>query len=67
MPADEASAKQPYRFKRGTAEEAGGLGCPKCGCLDWRVSSTWGARGAIRRRRVCRHCGYEISTSETPN
>ena len=42
-----------------------GLACPECGCLDFRVATTWRNRdGTIRRQRKCRHCGYGVNTSE---
>lgn len=41
--------------------------CPKCGCKDWRVVSSFQrANGDRRRLRVCRHCGFELPTIEAP-
>ena len=36
-----------------------GLACPKCGCRDFRTVKTWRIIGAVRRARVCRHCGWK--------
>lgn len=41
-----------------------GLVCPKCGCNHFNVLDTRNAKGVIRRRRECRHCGRRISTVE---
>lgn len=45
----------------------GKLTCPQCGCQDFRTSHTrpWEA-GGKRRRKVCRHCGWSVSTVEVP-
>ncbi len=42
-----------------------GIACPRCGCRDLRVRNTRRTDHAIRRYRVCRHCGRTITTSET--
>jgi hypothetical protein len=42
-----------------------GFECPKCACPLFRVTNTWGIRGAIRRARVCTHCGWTGRTMET--
>jgi hypothetical protein len=45
--------------------QGGGLICPKCGCADLRVG--WVRHtdpGMDRRKRRCRHCGYEFLTYE---
>jgi len=42
-----------------------GLTCPNCGCRDIRVKHTYPtAENRLRRRRVCRHCGWECSSEE---
>ena len=41
-----------------------GIACPKCGCRHWRVRDTDRLDGAIRRYRVCRHCGHHKTTFE---
>lgn len=39
--------------------------CPRCGCMDWRVESSYMATNRRQRRRVCRNCRQEIlRTSE---
>ena len=39
--------------------------CPRCGCRDWRVESSYVvASGNRRRRRVCRHCGQSLLRTE---
>lgn len=46
--------------------------CPRCNCADLRVTHTrhidlkWAGRQyrRIKRRRLCRHCGYIINTIE---
>jgi hypothetical protein len=41
--------------------------CPRCGCCDWRVASSYlRADGIRRRQRVCRNCGHALPTYETP-
>ena len=42
--------------------------CRHCGCRDTRVVKTWVLEGgAIRRKRVCRHCGQDYTlTTEVP-
>ena len=40
--------------------------CPKCGG-KFMVVSTW-MKGFIRKRiRVCKDCGYTVSTTEKPD
>jgi hypothetical protein len=48
------------------AEESStkGLGCPECGCRDFRVVYTRGRDDRIERRRACRHCGRRVTTHE---
>jgi hypothetical protein len=44
-----------------------GIECRKCGCTHWYV--VWVDRrkdGRVVRRRACRHCGHQITTSERP-
>lgn len=55
------------------AGNANGWACPRCGCRDLRgeknsgVESTRVAGDAVRRRRICRHCGqHVIVTKEVP-
>ena len=46
--------------------------CPRCNCADLRVTHTrhvtikWAGktRNRLKRRRMCRHCGYIINTVE---
>ncbi len=41
--------------------------CPRCGCRDWRVISSYlSGDGARHRRRACRHCHHPIMTHERP-
>ncbi len=42
--------------------------CPRCGCCDWRVESSYVvASGDRHRRRICRHCGQALlRTKEVP-
>ncbi|NIP26657.1 MAG: hypothetical protein GWN94_19800 [Phycisphaerae bacterium] len=50
-----------------------GLKCPKCGCADfrtedgrpWKTVTTVPIPGAVRRYKICRHCGKRIRTKET--
>lgn len=42
--------------------------CPRCGCVDSRVVSSYMIAAGRRRRRVCRHCGQGlIRTTERPD
>lgn len=41
-----------------------GLVCPRCGKRRWETTNTERLDGRIRRRRVCRSCGYKITTLE---
>ncbi|HOI56476.1 MAG TPA: hypothetical protein PLP01_14605 [Phycisphaerae bacterium] len=41
-----------------------GLECPRCGCRDFRVIETERLYHCIRRRRVCRRCGWRTTTVE---
>lgn len=53
-----------------------GLICPRCGCRHflpdgsgghestWKTVRTELRSGAVRRRRICRHCGRRIFTIE---
>lgn len=47
------------------ANTNGGLECPHCGCRDFRVRNTVVGDNAIKRYRVCRHCGRVRTTTET--
>ena len=50
-----------------------GLKCPRCGCSDFRAEDgrpfdcvkTVNIPGAIRRYKICRHCGKRVRTKET--
>ena len=45
----------------------GGLECRLCGCRHFNV--IWIRHrpdGTIRRRRQCRHCGWQLTTTELP-
>jgi DNA-directed RNA polymerase subunit RPC12/RpoP len=47
------------------APEPRGIACPVCGCKHFRVTNTeLLARGRVRRRKRCRHCGRKIVTLE---
>lgn len=39
--------------------------CPKCPGTGWVMGSRE-KDGSVRRRRVCRKCGYRWTTSEIP-
>lgn len=41
-----------------------GLECPKCGCRELRAYYTRKRPGHILRKRICRHCGREVTTHE---
>jgi len=47
-------------------DDGKGLGCPKCGCKQWRVRDTVPVAEEIRRYRVCRNCGHILTTLEVP-
>jgi len=42
----------------------GGIVCPRCGCVFWKVRDTDKIDGAVRRYRVCRSCGAVKTTFE---
>ena len=47
------------------AAEPLGLECSRCGCRHFFLLGTRpGTGGKVRRRRACRHCGQQITTSE---
>lgn len=41
-----------------------GIECRKCACRQFYTVRTWTVRGAVRRRRVCRNCGWECTSLE---
>lgn len=41
-----------------------GLECPQCGCRDLRVYKTRHVSEEIDRRRICRNCGFRVTTME---
>jgi transcriptional regulator NrdR family protein len=41
-----------------------GIRCRRCNCADLRVVQTIRDNGVVRRRRVCRHCGTQMMTTE---
>ncbi len=45
-------------------EDGLGLECRRCGCRHFYTIRTERVRGAIVRRRECRHCGERITTKE---
>ena len=55
------------------AKKNKGLKCTRCGCADFRTEdgrpfdtvTTILIPGAIRRYKICRHCGKRIRTRET--
>ena len=50
------------------AGEKGPWACRRCGCKRTRVVKTWVLEGgAVRRKRVCEHCGQDFThTTEVP-
>jgi len=52
----------------GNAERADivkGLVCKNCGCRDFRTHKTIPREGGyVSRRKICRHCGNRVTTSE---
>ena len=42
------------------------LGCPKCGCADFRTYKT--IRGHVQtfRYKACRNCGHKLLTTQEP-
>ncbi len=54
-------------MKDGTkSAEPVGLVCRRCGCRHFFVTHTEPIKdGAVRRRRVCRHCGAKYVSLET--
>lgn len=41
--------------------------CPRCGCRDWRVASTYLRKDGYKRRTIyCRNCKYTMQTLERP-
>lgn len=61
-PADRPTARE---LAAQTQAAEGPWVCPRCGCQDWRVESSYMAIGRRQRRRVCRNCRQEIlRTSE---
>lgn len=48
------------------AESGIGLACPKCGCRDTRVSTTWHSSDGMetKRSRICRNCGQHLTSRE---
>lgn len=41
-----------------------GLECKRCGCRMFSVEWTRPTQCGIRRKRICRHCGKPIWTTE---
>jgi hypothetical protein len=57
--------KKPLRLSEVQREmQTGGLKCPKCQCVNFRVASTWHSREGVRRARVCRNCGTRLISTE---
>lgn len=60
-------------MKSRDANKKVGLKCPICGCNDFRTEDgrpfdtvkTVNIPGAIRRYKICRHCGKRVRTKET--
>jgi len=44
-----------------------GIRCRRCHCADLRVVQTIRDNGTVHRRRVCRHCGTPMMTTESSN
>jgi len=57
-------AMERKKFDIAAIRRAQGIKCPDCHCRDFRVYDTTPKGGAIRRVRVCRHCGREVVTWE---
>jgi hypothetical protein len=47
-------------------QEAVGLRCPRCHCVDLRVLETRQGDDLKTRKRFCRHCGHTMKTVEIP-
>jgi transcriptional regulator NrdR family protein len=46
-------------------QPAVGMYCRRCGCQHCSVSNTERLKnGSVRRRRICRNCGYRFVTFE---
>jgi hypothetical protein len=59
--------KKPLRLSEVQREmQGGGLRCPKCDCIQFKVVGTWRAGDGLRRARVCRACGHRFNTTEQP-
>jgi transcriptional repressor NrdR len=39
--------------------------CPKCNFADTQVVDSRPLQGEVRRRRICKNCGYRFTTAET--
>ena len=66
MAAKEREYKSLAKMREEAIRQHGEMVCVKCGCRQFRTSNTWQTNGLIRRRRVCRNCGYAFPTIETP-
>lgn len=50
---------------QGLTDDGRGIACKVCGCRHHRTLETaHTAKGSIRRRRECRHCGLRFTTYE---
>lgn len=45
-------------------EGIGKLECPQCGCVDFKVTSSWVLHKVRKRIRRCRNCGMPLTTME---
>jgi hypothetical protein len=50
--------------ERAERADVAGLECPDCGCMDLRVQYTRPKGPARMRKRICGHCGRQITTFE---
>ena len=43
-----------------------GLVCSRCGCHNFATAETRRGDNEVRRSRVCRVCGWRLTTTEIP-
>ena len=58
------ASRKPRISMHKLANPDGGLVCRKCGCRDFRVYYTRQRKTCVFRVKICRHCGFKISTTE---
>ena len=64
LPPEPVPALGAARVRLSELQGRGGLQCRLCGCCDFRTVRTVRAGGAVRRERICRHCGHRVFTRE---